>query len=157
MRLTLEPVTLNNRGDLEDIEAGEPARYWVHVPWYWHQQSLDNPTITCRLIHLDSAPQAVGIVAYGPAYADEALTERMAGAYELHHLVIDHRHQRTGIGRRVARAVVQMLAAQPDCERVLVAHHPDNQVSRGLFLSLGFQPIEMQNYDGDPMLEWRPR
>jgi mycothiol synthase len=149
-------VTTLNRGDLDDIEGGPEARYWVHSNWYWHQRSLDNPNILFRLVHLPEAETAVGLVAFGPAYADEALTQPIAGAYELIHLVIDHRYQRQGIGRVVAKAVLKMLAAQPDCERVLAAHHPDNLASADFFTRLGFRPTELRNYDGDPMLELSP-
>lgn len=153
VRISLRPVTLANRGDLDDIDAGATQRYWVHSPWYWHQQSLDHPQILFRLVHLHTVDAAVGMVAFGPAYADEGLQQRLDGAYELIHVVIDSRHQRRGIGRSVARSVLHMLAAQPDCERILVAHHPENTASRTFFLRLGFQPTELTNYDGDPTLE----
>lgn len=153
MGVMLKPVTTLNRGDLDDIDAGSQQRYWVHANWYWHQQSLDNSNILFRLIHIPDVEGAVGMVAFGPAYADERLTQIIDGAYELIHLVIDVSHQRRGIGRTVTRAVLHMLAAQPDCTRVLVAHNPENSASHIFFTSLGFRAIDRQNYDGDPMLE----
>jgi RimJ/RimL family protein N-acetyltransferase len=151
MSIQLCPVTIHNRGDLEDIDAGDPARYWVHSPWYWHQWSLDNPHITFKLIHSSDAEQAVGMVAYGPLYEDEALTKPVSGAYELIHLVVDHRAQGKGIGRIAAEAVIAGLRAQPDCERIFIAHHPDNHASSAFFAKLGFTPSSRVNYDGDPM------
>jgi ribosomal protein S18 acetylase RimI-like enzyme len=150
--IELRPVTLANRGDLDDIDPGDPQRYWVHSNWYWHQQSLDNPNITFRLVHVRGQEAAVGMVAWGPMYLDEALTDRVQGAYEITHLVLDRRHQRQGIGAAVARKVLAMLLALPDCEGVVVAVHPDNAASASLFRSLGFVPADMTNYDGDPML-----
>jgi ribosomal protein S18 acetylase RimI-like enzyme len=151
MTISLRPVTIHNRGDLEDIDAGDPQRYWVHSPWYWHQWSLDNPQITFRLVHSSDAESAVGMVAYGPLFEDEALTKSVPGAYELIHLVVDHRAQRRGIGQVVAESVIATLRAQPDCERVFIAHHPDNAVSGAFFTALGFMPSDRVNYDGDPM------
>jgi diamine N-acetyltransferase len=151
MNIELRPVTIANRGDLEDIDAGDPQRHWVHSPWYWHQWSLDNPNIIFRLIHSSESETAVGMVAYGPLYEDEALTRAVPSAYELIHLVIDHRFQVKGIGRSVAESVIATLRALPDCQRILIAHHPDNTISRHFFARLGFQASEHANYDGDPM------
>lgn len=150
--IQLRPVTLANRGDIDDIEPGQKARTWVHAGWYWHQASLDRPGIEFRLVHQDGVEVAVGMVGYGRAYADEDLTEEMPGRYELAHLVIDYRHQRQGIGQQVARSVLTGLAAQPDCRELMVAHHPDNEPSRQLFVNLGFAPTDECNYDGDPVL-----
>lgn len=151
MRLSLRPVTIANRGDLGDIDAGADQRRWVHFGWYWHQRSLENAEIQFRLVHVGGVDAAVGMVAFGPAYADEALTERRPGDYELHHLVIDESHQRRGVGRVAALAVMRMLAAEPDCVRVLAAHHPANSASRAFFSSLGFSETGERNYDGDPV------
>lgn len=92
------------------------------------------------------------MVAFRRAYSDEELTVAVAGRYELTHLVIDHHHHRQGIGNAVARSVLTMLAAQPDCRELMVAHHPDNEPSRQLFTNLGFTPSDERNYDGDPVL-----
>jgi diamine N-acetyltransferase len=156
MKFRLEPVTLDNRGDLDDIDPGRAALEWVHSNWYWHQVSLDRPPVNFRLVHVDGVDVAVGMVGYGQAYADEALLQPVPGRYELAHLVIDHRHHRQGIGKAVARSVLTMLAAEPDCSEVIVAHHPDNEPSRLLFQKLGLQPTEERNYDGDPLLVGSP-
>jgi diamine N-acetyltransferase len=151
MNLELRPVTIHNRGDLEDIDAGEAQHYWVHSPWYWHQWSLDNPDIIFRLIHSSESETAIGMIAYGPLYENEALTRAVSGAYELIHLVIDHRYQGKGIGRTVAESVIATLRTLPNCQQILIAHHPDNTASRDFFARLGFQESEHVNYDGDPM------
>lgn len=152
MELSLRPVTLANREDLEDIDPGRAAVGWVHSAWYWHQVSLDRPDVDFRLVHVNGADVAVGMVGYGPAYADEGLTTRVPGRYELAHLVVDHRWHRRGIGQAIARSVLTMLAAHPDCREVMVCHHPDNLASRQLFLGVGLLPTDQRNYDGDPIL-----
>ncbi|GAA1476406.1 hypothetical protein GCM10009623_08520 [Nocardioides aestuarii] len=154
MTLRLEPVTLANREFLDEVDPGAHALSWVHSSWYWHQVSLDRPRVQFRLVHEGEA--VVGMVAWGPAYADEELTELVPGRYELTHLVVDHRHQRRGVGAAVSRAVLRMLAAEPDCREVVVAHHPDNAASRSMFTALGLRPAEERNYDGDPLLVAAP-
>ncbi len=156
MELRLRPVDLSNREFLDTIDPGASALGWVHANWYWHQVSLDRADVDFRLVHPADTAEAVGMVGFGRAYADEALLHPVAGRYELAHLVIDHRHHRRGIGRAVARSVLTMLAAEPDCQQVIVAHHPDNHGSRQLFLSLGLRPLEERNYDGDPLLAATP-
>ena len=152
VNIGLRPVTMSNRRDLEKVDPGQEARGWVHSAWYWHQVSLERPEVTFRLIHADESERAVGMVAYGPAYRDEALSVVVPGWYELAHLVIDHRWQRRGIGRLVAESGLTVLAGLPDCARLLVCHHPANVASRALFTQLGFEDSAEVNYDGDPIL-----
>ena len=152
-RVRLLPVTMGNRGDLDDIEPGDPERYLVHSNWYWHQISLERPMVSFLLAHPVGGGEAVGMVAYGPSYRDRDLTERAQGDYEIHHLVIDRRHQSRGIGRDVTELVLAELRALPACRRVVVAIHPDNARSRAFFGALGARPLGQRNYDGDPMYE----
>jgi RimJ/RimL family protein N-acetyltransferase len=151
MKLQLRPVTIANRGDLDEIDAGAEERYWVHANWYWHQQSIDHPDVTFRLIHLDGVATAVGIVAYGPYYEDEALTRAIHGEYEIIHLVVDKAHRHKGIGRAAALSVLRLLLALPDCRRVVAATNLANRASALFFAGLGFRPFDRRNYDGDPM------
>lgn len=151
INVQLMPVTMANRGDLDDIDPGDPARYQVHSNWYWHQWSLDNPHVMFRLVHVEGEPSAVGMVAFGPFFTDRHLKEIVPGEYEIFHLVIDKNHQGQGLGKIVATSVLASLLALPDCLRVLVAIHPDNSRSRAFFSSLGVQPSDRRNYDGDPM------
>lgn len=155
--LQLRPVTVANRGDLDEIDAGPEERYWVHSNWYWHQQSIDNPNNSFRLIHRDGIGAAVGMVAYGPFYEDEALTKVVGGEYEIIHLVIGKPHQGKGIGREAALSVLSGLLALPDCLRVVVATNPANRASTRFFTSLGFRPTGRKNYDADPLLEYAPQ
>lgn len=151
MNIALRPVTISNRGDLDEIHLGE-ERFWLHSNWYWHQQSLERASVQFRLVHLAGEECAVGLVAFGPCFLDETLLQVVPGVYELIHLGIDHRFRGRGIGKRVAQVVIGMLQAEPDCAEIVIAHHQDNHGSRAFFIGLGFKPIERRNYDGDPML-----
>jgi len=147
----LAPVTMANRGDLDDIDPGEPERYLVHSNWYWHQVSLERPHVAFRLVHENDGDAAVGMVAYGARFRDRDLTVRAEGDAEIHHLVIDRRRQGRGVGRAVAALVLAQLWELPACRRVVVAIHPDNQRSQAFFAALRARPIDERNYDGDPM------
>ncbi len=152
--IQLRPVTVVNRGDLEDIDPGDPQRTWVHANWYWHQQSLDHPEATFRLVHVVAEDAAVGMVAYGPMYLDESLTQRVTEAFDIVHLVMDAKHQRKGLGAIVGKSVLAALLALPDCRRVVVAVNPDTNASAAFSRALGFVPTELRNYDQDPKLEY---
>jgi RimJ/RimL family protein N-acetyltransferase len=152
----LRPVTISNRGDLEEIDLGD-EKYWMHSNWYWHQQALEHPDVHFRLVHLEGEDTAVGLVAFGRSFTDEALQQAVPSAYEVIHLGLDVRVRGRGLGRRVAEAVIGMMWAEPDCLEIVVAHHHDNLGSRAFFSHLGFQPTERQNYDGDPLLVLRAR
>jgi RimJ/RimL family protein N-acetyltransferase len=156
MTLELRPVTIANRGDLDDIDPGLIHKYWIHANWYWHQQSLDNPRVQFRLIHQAGVEQAVGMIAWGPYFADESLLEATPGDYEIYHLVIDQHHQGQRIGQLAVDAVLKDLLALPDCVRVLVAINPENEPSRRFFTRRGFRPFDRLNYDGDPMMMYAP-
>jgi len=149
--ISLRPVTIRNRGDLDDIDPGPQEKYWVHSNWYWHQQSLDNLNIVFRMVHVEGMEHAVGMLAYGPFYRDNALTDPAPFDYELIHLVIDYRYKRRGIGSTVAVAALAALQANPDWKRVLVASHPENLDAQRFFAKLGFVPTSEVNYDGDPL------
>jgi diamine N-acetyltransferase len=54
-------------------------------------------------------------------------------------LLVDAAHQGRGVGRAVMAELVSRLRAAGD-EPIRLSHHPDNEVSRALFDSLGFRP-----------------
>jgi len=147
----LRAVTLENRGDLEQINPGEQAQAWVRRHWFWHQHALENSHISFRLIHIPRAVHAIGMVAFGAAYSDEAHTIGFLGDFELLHLVIDQHYQRQGLGRDVAVQVLRTLANEPDCRRILVALNAANLPAQSFVEALGFLAIKQQHYDGDPM------
>ncbi len=147
----LRPVTLENRGDLEQITLGEQARAWIQPHWFWHQHALENSHISFRLIHISTTVRAIGMVAYGPAYTDESHTIGYLGDFELLHLVIDQRYQRQGFGHKVAVQVLRTLAGEPDCKRILIALNAANLPAQAFVESLGFLAIHQQHYEDDPI------
>jgi diamine N-acetyltransferase len=67
-------------------------------------------------------------------------------------LVVDQRHQRRGVGRRVVLALIERLRADPECGTIRMSHHPNNIASRTLFASLGFVPTG-DEADGELVME----
>ena len=53
-------------------------------------------------------------------------------------VVVDAARRRTGIGRAMIGALLERLAADPDCPNVALSYAPDNKAARALYASLGF-------------------
>lgn len=145
-------ITPQNEHFVDAIYAGDEAQYWVHYNAYWKENSREHDDIEARLIYVEDEP--VGFIAYGQHYADEALTQPVAGFYEVIHTVIDVKHQRRGYGRQATLMAIELLKAKPDCEWIVIAHNPANQIARKLYESLGFEVFGV-NYDGDPLLRMK--
>jgi len=147
-----EPITTANEQYVDRIYAGDEEQYWVHYNAYWLGNSRTHPDINAKLIYVDGVEQPVGFIAYGQHYADEDLTQPVAGTYEIIHLVIGKPWQRRGDGRQATLLAIAMLRANPDCRRIVIAHNPANHGAQALYVSLGFAHVG-HNYDGDPLLE----
>jgi len=149
-------VSPGTEGFIDTIFPGQTAQYWVHYNRYWYQNALEKQDIEVRLITVDEIDQPVGFIAYGQHYPDEALTQPKPGTYEIIHLVIDESYQGLGYGRAATQKAIALLDAIDTCETIDIAHHPDNVAAQVLYRSLGFVEVGT-NYDGDPLLELRPK
>ena len=149
-------ITPENEHFVDAIYAGDEAQYWVHYNDYWKENSRKKDDIEARLIYVDGENEPVGFIAYGQHYDNENLTEAVKGSYEVIHTVIDVKHQRRGYGKRATLMAIEALKAVPDCEWIVIAHNPANQVARRLYETLGFEAFG-QNYDGDPLLRIKVR
>lgn len=68
--------------------------------------------------------------------------------------MIDHRHQRQGLGRALMAVTLEWLASwQPKPERIRISTFPENAVARRLYRSCGFSETEIE---GGEVVLWRP-
>jgi ribosomal protein S18 acetylase RimI-like enzyme len=49
-------------------------------------------------------------------------------------------HQRLGLARHILTAGIDLLA-EAGAEHIKICFEPDNPASRGLYLSIGFEPV----------------
>ncbi|HEY0605448.1 MAG TPA: GNAT family N-acetyltransferase [Herpetosiphonaceae bacterium] len=149
--MRFEAITPENEPAVDAIYPGDQEQYWVHYNWYWKDVSRRKADIAARLIYVAEVESPVGFIAYGQYYQDEALTKPVPGWYEVIHLVIDKPFQRRGYGRQATAIALDLLRSRPDCERIVIAHNPENLAARMLYEQFGFVEFG-RNYDGDPLL-----
>lgn len=155
VRASLVDIDASNERFVNSITAGAHAAPWVHVNSYWLQNSRRLTNVEMKLIYMLRGLNPVGVVAFGQHFADEALTDAIAGCGEVIHLVIDEAEQGQGFGRQATELAIAELQADRRYERIVIAHHPDNLIAQALYRSLGFVEFGT-NYDGDPLLELSP-
>ena len=71
-------------------------------------------------------------------------------------VVVDAGRQRSGIGRAMVGALVDRLAADPDCANVALSYAPENTAARALYASLGFVETP-EREDGEIVARWTRR
>ena len=150
--MRFEAITQQNADCIDRIDPGDVARYWVHYNWYWRDICVKHDDIDCRLLFVEQKAYPVGFIAYGQFYLDEALSQALPGSYEIMHLVVDVSQQHKGYGKQATLMAIEQLRQWPNCQEIVIAHHPDNLVAHKLYESIGFLPSERINDDGDPLM-----
>ncbi|MFJ3927675.1 GNAT family N-acetyltransferase [Streptomyces sp. NPDC090022] len=62
------------------------------------------------------------------------------GSHWIGGMIVDAAEQGKGVGHATMRAIVQRLAALPECDGIRLSYHPDNTPAARLYASLGFAP-----------------
>ena len=138
------------------IFAGDQEKFWLHFNHYWRDNAARVPGVECRWIEASEPDEdldwegPIGFCAFGDFFEDEELTKSIPGSLEIIHFVIHRQHQRRGFGLAATLEIIRELLNRDDCERIMVAHHPDNLAASKLYNGLGFSLVG-ENYDGDPL------
>ncbi|MFG2329639.1 GNAT family N-acetyltransferase [Streptomyces sp. NPDC048604] len=86
-----------------------------------------------------AADEVVGHVMW--ALDDEDGTHWIGG------MIVNETEQGKGVGRAAMRALIQRLAALPDCREIRLSYHPENVPAARLYEALGFKPTGDQEDD----------
>lgn len=95
------------------------------------QTSLYRPDLDLVVVDRDDNYAALGLFWYDPETAT-GLVEPMA---------TEDDHQRRGLARHVLTTGIDLLA-KAGAVRIKIIFEPDNPASRGLYLSVGFEPVK---------------
>mgnify|MGYP000915423731 CR=1 FL=1 len=112
-------------------------------------ESLDewreDPELQPLAICADGA--VVGFAMYEESEDDDGTIE-----FNIFRLMIDHRHQGHGHGRRAMERLIARFQADPRPHRITTCFVPDNSDARRLYASLGFVEVG-QDDDGEIIAE----
>ncbi|GAA3941114.1 N-acetyltransferase [Amorphoplanes auranticolor] len=127
MDITIEPVTAANWRACAALTVHPGQREFVNAVTYY--LCLCNYGDTWQPLAAVRDGEVVGFCMWG---IDDDRSRWIGG------VVVDAARQRTGIGRAMIGALVERLAADPDCPNVALSYSPANEAARALYASLGF-------------------
>lgn len=126
----LEPVTPANRARLAALAVTSEQQDFVATNADSLHEADSNPACVPFAVIADGAIVGFAMYALDP---DD-------GNYWIYRMMVDHRHQRRGIGRMALGQLVQRMSALPNCPRIILGVAPSNAVARALYESAGFVP-----------------
>lgn len=130
MKVTLEPVTIENFEALMDMELPSEQARFLASNAYSIAQAHYYPDWRPRAIYCDGEP--AGFALYDVIGNDEP------GHYAIYRLMVDHPRQHNGIGRRAMELLLAEIKACADARRITICYKPDNNTAGRFYASLGF-------------------
>lgn len=81
----------------------------------------------------------VGFTMYGYNHIDKF--------YEICRLMIDHKYQNKGYGRKTLLKVIDEMKQIEDCKDIMISFDPKNSIAKNLYMELGFKDTGRVLYD----------
>jgi len=129
MQIELRPVTNENWEACCALELTAEQQGFLEPNVYSIAQAGFEPTLVMRAIY--AADELVGFLMYNSE------REELDG-YWIYRLMVDRRHQGSGIGREAVRLLLAEMQQLPEATCIVVGYHPDNQAAHQLYERLGF-------------------
>ncbi len=107
------------------------------------QTSLYRPDLDLLVLEHSNSVAAYGLFWFDPETAT-GLVEPMR---------TEHDHQRRGLARHLLTTGIDLLA-EAGALRIKICFEPDNPASRGLYLSIGFEPVKQTAVFSRPTGAW---
>lgn len=142
-RVTLREVDDDNWRAVADIVPRDDQREFV-APSAARYLLLSLREGVWRSLAVYADEEVVGHIMWGWDDDDQC--------YWIGGMVIDAARQGGGLGRSSVLSLVQWLIERPDCQAVRLSVHESNDVARGLYASVGFQELELDE-DGEIVAE----
>jgi diamine N-acetyltransferase len=131
MTVTLRPISKENWQPvywLSDTLTADQQRYVAPNGFSMLEAVYDAENLTTRAIYADETPVGFLMTGY-----DET-TDR----HWVVRLMIGGAYQGKGYGREAMKLAIDQFKSLPKCVAVYIGFHPENQVARQLYASLGF-------------------
>lgn len=139
--MTLEPVGSDNWREVAGLEVTPQQRAYVATPSYYLALCCYG-TSGWRPLAVTENGEVVGFLMWAVDPAD--------GACWLGGVLIDHRRQREGLGKRAVQTAVEVLHEAHGFTGFALSYHPDNSAARALYRALGFR--ESGEREGDEVV-----
>ncbi len=128
--VSLRDVTAENWYDCCQLRVAEGQEQFVEANSLSIAQSKFELTLQLKAIYLGH--DLVGFLMYN------TVPEELGGHW-IYRLMIDQQHQRKGTAKHAMRLLIDEIAANLDCNRIVAGYKPDNTVAGALYASLGFE------------------
>ncbi|RJO96903.1 GNAT family N-acetyltransferase [Exiguobacterium sp. RIT452] len=129
MQIVLRPVTNENWEACCALELTAEQQEFLEPNVYSIAQAGFEPTLVMRAIY--AGDELVGFLMYNSE------REELDG-YWIYRLMVDQRHQGSGIGRKAMRLLLGEMQQLPEATCIAVGYRPDNQAAHRLYERLGF-------------------
>ncbi|ENN88880.1 spermine/spermidine acetyltransferase [Rhizobium freirei PRF 81] len=127
--VTLERVTREDYQPVLSLRPHDHQTSYVASNEESLEEAEENPACVPLIIRVEGEP--VGFAMYALDEDD--------GNYWIYRLMIDGRFQGRGYGRAALIQIVSLLAEIPECLRVVLGVHPENEKARRLYEHVGFR------------------
>lgn len=133
----LRSITVENWKECIELQVRDDQERFVPSNLHSIAEAQFYPRAVSLAIYNDE-DQMVGFTMYG---VDEA-----SGKWKIFRMMIDQAHQGKGYGRSAMEEVIERLAGRTDCDEILIAYKPTNDVARQLYADFDF--VEQEVSDG---------
>ena len=140
MDISLRPIVRENYEAVCDLELSDDQQSHLDSNVESVLESKFDEVLETRAICPDDDP--VGFLLWHPD---------VDGAAMIWRFMVDGRHQNRGIGRAALALAIEEMKREDGDRAVQITYHPDNEIARALYLSVGFREVGMSD-DGTEML-----
>ena len=150
--VTLVEVTADSVRDICSLKVAPEQQGFVAPNAFSIAEAYFEKGAWFRAIAADGAP--VGFVMlYDPTVPGASLDEDIEqGDILLWRYMVDHRHQRRGIGRQALDLIVAEARSRPGAKRLLSSYVPGEGGPRDFYLGYGFTETGEMDPDGEEVM-----
>lgn len=142
--VTLRPVDAGSWRDVAALTVASGQERFVAAPTYYLALCAYGDVWQPMSVR-DADDQVVGFLMWGVDDADDSCW--------LGGILVDEAHQGRGVGRAAVVEALRLLRERAGSSGFALSYHPDNEVAKALYASLGF--VETGEVDDDEVIARR--
>jgi diamine N-acetyltransferase len=136
MNVSLRTITKDNFAAVIDLALLEHQEDHLASNAYSIAEASFYPDYSTRAVYQDE--ELVGFLMYASLAG-----QGDPGEYAIYRLMIDHRHQGKGYGRRAIELALAEIRAYGGVTRIWICYWPGNPTARQFYASVGFVETEL--------------